>query len=148
MLNKLKPGVPKIWLQLLAGLMWTGVGIFLIYLAWGWISAPDVSFRWIFWFVGFFLAFMIYYFGLSKLAQKNSKRIDEIPVEKPCVFAFQEWHSYPLVLFMIALGITLRIFTPIPKPLLEILYIGIGGGLGSAIYHYYQSIWKSIKSVN
>ncbi len=147
MLKKLKPSVPKIWLQLLAGLMWTAVGIFLISLAWSWISAPDVSTRWIFWFAGFFLAFMIYYFGFSKLANKNSKRIDEIPIEKPCIFAFQEWHSYPLVLFMIALGITLRIFTPIPKPLLGILYIGIGGGLGSASYHYYQSIWKSLKSV-
>ena len=83
-------------------------------------------------------------FGFSKLAKKNSKRIAGMPVEKPCIFAFQEWHSYPLVLFMIALGLTLRKFTPIPKPLLGILYVGIGGGLGSASFHYYKSIWKSI----
>jgi hypothetical protein len=60
--------------------------------------------------------------------------------EKPCLFAFQAWHSYPLVIVMIGLGITLRKFTPIPKPLLGILYIGIGGGLGLASLHYYQSI--------
>ena len=141
---KLKPGLPKIWLQMLAGLMWTGVGLFLISLAWGWIFAPDVSSRWIYWITGFLLASLIYYFGFSKLAKKNSKRIEGIPVEKPCIFAFQEWHSYPLVLFMIALGLTLRKFTPIPKPLLGILYIGIGGGLGSASFQYYKSIWKSI----
>ena len=141
---KLKPGLPKIWLQMLAGLMWAGVGLFLISLAWGWIFAPDVSSRWIYWIAGFLLTSLIYYFGFSKLAKKNSKRIEGIPVEKPCIFAFQEWHSYPLVLFMIALGLTLRKFTPIPKPLLGILYIGIGGGLGSASFHYYNSIWKSI----
>lgn len=143
---KLKPALPKVWLQFLAGLMWTGVGLFLISLAWGWIFAPDVSSRWIYWIAGFLLATLIYYFGFSKLAKKNSKRIDGMPEEKPCIFAFQEWHSYPLVLFMIALGLTLRKFTPIPKPLLGILYIGIGGGLGSASFHYYKSIWKSIKS--
>ena len=63
--------------------------------------------------------------------------------EKPCLFAFQEWHSYPLVIFMIALGITLRKFTPIPKPLLGILYIGIGGGLGLSSFHYYWQIFQN-----
>ena len=124
--------------------MWTCVGIFLISLAWDWIFNPSVEKRWIYWLPGLFLAGLIYYFGFSRLARKNSHRIQNLSAEKPCLFAFQEWHSYPLVLFMIALGITLRKYTPIPKPLLGILYIGIGGGLGLASIHYYQAIIKCL----
>ena len=139
-LERMKPGLPKEGLQLIAGLIWTGVGVFLMSLAREWIFNPAVENRWIYWIPGVVLACLIYYFGFSRLAQKNSQRIRNLPIERPCLFAFQEWHSYPLVLFMIALGITLRNYTPIPKPLLGILYLGIGGGLGSASYHYYQAI--------
>jgi hypothetical protein len=144
-IQRLKPGLPKNWLQLIAGLIWTGVGIFLISLAWGWIFAPGVDQPWIYWLPGVFLAGLIYYWGFSRLARKNSDRIRKLEAKKPCLFAFQEWHSYPLVLFMIALGITLRKYTPIPKPLLGILYIGIGGGLGGASMHYYWAILKNQK---
>lgn len=126
--------------------MWTGVGVFLISLAWGWIFNPGVEKRWIYWVPGLVLASLIYHFGFSRLARKNSNRINDLSIEKPCLFAFQEWHSYPLVLFMIALGITLRKYTPIPKPVLGILYTGIGGGLGGASIHYYQAIFKGLRA--
>ncbi|NQS91117.1 MAG: hypothetical protein HQ574_01795 [Chloroflexi bacterium] len=142
--QKLKPGVPKYWLQLTAGLMWTCVGIFLISLALEWIIAPGQTQIWQFWGPGIILAFLIYKFGFSKLARKNSRRIQTLEADKPCLFAFQKWHSYPLVIFMIGLGITLRKFSPIPKPLLGILYIGIGGGLGSASFSYYQQVYKNL----
>ena len=144
-INELKPGLPKNWLLLTAGLLWTGVGIFLVSLALEWIFAPEVVQSWIYWLPGILLAGLIYYFGFSKLAIKNSQRIHKLTVEKPCLFAFQEWHSYPLVLFMIALGITLRKYTPIPKPLLGILYTGIGAGLGLASIHYYFMLIKRVK---
>ena len=145
-LKQLKPGAPKYWLSLIAGLMWTSVGIFLTSLAWGWISQPSVDQRWIYWLAGVVLAGLIYWFGFSRLARKNQRRIINHPAEKPCLFAFQEWHSYPLVLFMIGLGITLRKYTPIPKPLLGILYIGIGAGLGLSSIHYYLSILQGLFS--
>ena len=140
----MKPGVPKNILSLTAGLMWTGVGIFLISLAWGWITNPAVDQRWIYWLAGCILAGVIYRYGFSRLSKKNQQRIQAHPEDTPCLFAFQEWHSYPLVLFMIALGITLRKYTPIPKPLLGILYIGIGGGLAAASIHYYLSILDNL----
>lgn len=139
-LEKLKPGLPKRWLLLTAGLMWTGVGIFLISLALEWIFTPAVPRPWVYWLPGILLALAIFWFGFSRLSRKNSRRIASLEADKPCLFAFQEWHSYPLVLFMIGLGITLRKFTPIPKPLLGILYIGIGGGLGLASIYYYLEI--------
>ena len=50
---------------------------------------------------------------------------------------FSEWKSYPLVLVMIALGIYLRAYSPIPKSLLAVLYLGIGGGLSSSSLRYF-----------
>jgi uncharacterized membrane protein len=147
-LNKLKPAAPKNWLQLLAGLIWSAVGIFLISLALEWTLDPTVDKPWAYWLPGILLASLIYTFGFSRLARKNSRRIEAMPVDEPCLFAFQEWHSYPLVLVMIALGIGLRKYSPIPKPLLGILYTGIGGGLGGASIHYYLSILKDLSRMD
>ena len=142
-INKLKPRLPKNWLLLTAGLLWTGVGIRLILLAVSWIFVPAVISPWVYWLPGITLAYLIFQFGFSRLARKKSLRINNLPEEKPCLFAFQEWHSYPLVIFMIGLGITLKNLTPIPKPLLGILYIGIGGGLGLSSFRYYWQIFHN-----
>ena len=143
-IKQIKPRVHKNWLQLLAGVIWTGVGLYLIYLALGWIFQPGVAGNWYYWVPGIILAGLIYRYGFSKLALKNSRRIQEYTEDKPCLFAFQEWHSYPLVLVMIGLGIGLRKYSPIPKPLLGIMYLGIGGGLGGASFHYYQRIINNL----
>lgn len=147
-IERFKPGLPRIWLQLAAGLVWSCVGVFLISLALEWIWQPGVVSRWKYLVPGGILAFLIFRFGFSRLAMKNSDRIQELPVDKPCLFAFQEWHSYPLVLFMVGLGITLREFTPISKPLLGVLYIGIGGGLGGASLLYYRWIIRRLRENN
>ena len=41
---------------------------------------------------------------------------------------------------MMTLGIYLRTYSPIPKPLLAILYLGIGGGLLTSSLHYFANI--------
>ena len=139
-LNKFKPAVRKIWLKLSAGLVWLGAGVMLIGFASRWLK-PVVFFTMLLLIaVGLILAIGIYFFGFSKLAKKNIIRINGLEGEKVCLFAFQGWTSYPLVLFMIFLGIYLRTYSPFPKPLLAILYLGIGGGLLSASLHYFANI--------
>ena len=91
---------------------------------------------------GALLASAIFYFGFSKLAKKNIQRINDMVGDKICIFAFQEWKSYPLVVVMIGLGISLRKFFPIPKPYLSILYIGIGGGLFLSSLYYYKHLLR------
>jgi hypothetical protein len=141
-IKRFKPGIHKNWLQLISGLMWTGVGYYLIYLAVGWIFSPAESAPWIYWVPGCLLALAIYQFGFSKLAVKNSNRIETISDERPSIFAFQEWKSYFIIIFMIGLGITLRKYTPIPKPLLGTLYLGIGGGIDFSSSIYYIYLWN------
>jgi hypothetical protein len=140
--HKYKPGTPKLWLYLAAGLVWMAVGIMLIGFASHWLRA--VSFpAWILYaIIGIGLAGGIYLFGFSKLAKKNIDRIFSLADGRICLFAFQEWKSYPLVVFMVALGIYLRIYSPVPKPLLAILYLGIGGGLALSSLHYFLKAFQ------
>jgi hypothetical protein len=94
-----------------------------------------------YWAAGLAAAAVISRWGFSRLARKNILRITAINSASPCFFAFQEWQSYLIIVFMMGLGITLRKFTPIPKPLLGILYTGIGGGLfGASITYYYHIV--------
>lgn len=139
-LRRLTPAVKKIWLQLAAGLMWSAVGVMLVIFASRWLH------HLVWWqlalviFSGLALAAAIYFFGFSKLARKNIRRINAMAGERVCLFAFQGWTSYPLVAFMIFLGIYLRLYSPVPKPLLAVLYLAIGISLFSSSMWYYLQV--------
>lgn len=139
-LQKFKPGVHKVWLQLLAGIVWFGVGVMLISFAASWLKPVLITTMLLLILAGVLLAAGVYYFGFSKLAKKNIVRINGYKGKRICLFAFQGWTSYPLVVFMIFLGIFLRTNPIFPKPLLAVLYLGIGGGLLSASLHYFATV--------
>jgi len=136
-------GISKRWLHFTAGLLWFAAGMMLIGFASRWLKLVDVTTMLLLIFMGFLLAAGIYLFGFSKLAKKNIRRINMFEKEKICVFAFQSWTSYPLVVFMISLGIYLRVYSSIPKSLLAIMYLGIGGALFSASMHYFTHFARS-----
>jgi hypothetical protein len=136
--NRWTPATRKIWLHLLAGLMWSGVGILLVAFAAQWLGLVHSWTVLLLVLAGLLLAAGIYFFGFSKLASSNIQRIIKIPKEKICIFAFQKWSSYPLVLVMIAMGIYLRRYSPIPKPYLAILYLGLGASLFVSSLQYYS----------
>jgi hypothetical protein len=138
----LTPAVKKPWLWLVAGLIWSSVGLYLISLTGDWLQPIDYMEKILFILAGIVLASGIYRFGFLGFALRNIHRIDEISKKSLCIFAFQRWISYPLVVFMIALGIFLRKFSPIPKPWLAVMYIGIGGSLFTASFQYYRRIFK------
>ena len=146
-LAKLNPVVGKAWLQLTAGLMWSGVGIMLIAIASRWLKLANGLTLFLILLGGLALAAAIYLFGFSKMARKNIHRIDAYVEDRVCLFAFQKWTSYPLVVFMVFLGIYLRVYSPVPKPLLAVLYIGIGGSLFASSVHYYQKVQQMNRPV-
>jgi hypothetical protein len=135
--------VPKQWLYLLSGLMWSGVGIVLGSYAYDWLHILPGKAVLLWTLPGIILACLIYFFGFSRLAKQNIRRIQELPENRPSLFCFQKWSSYPLIVFMISLGLYLRIYSPVPKPILGTMYIGIGGGLFSSSIHYYAYLKKN-----
>jgi hypothetical protein len=136
----LRPAVGKIWLYFTAGAVWLGVGIMLIGFAAGWLKVVASPAWYIV--VGIMLATGIYLLGFSRLAKKNICRIQSMAPKRICLFAFQGWRSYPLVVFMVFLGIYLRRYSPISKPMLAILYLGIGGGLLSSSLLFFSQIFN------
>jgi hypothetical protein len=138
--GNLKPGFNKNWLFLLAGLMWSGVGIMLARFAVRWMASIPVSWDTLLVLCGLALAFIIFRFGFSKFARKNINRIQAYQSKQICVFAFQSWTSYPLVAVMISMGIYLRLYAPLPKWVMVITYLGIGGGLLLASLQYYARL--------
>ena len=150
LINKLTPAVKKTWLYLLSAISWSTIGLYLTSLTFDWLAlVSGVSVVWRVG-LGILLALAIFRFGFTGFAQSNITRIREKPLEKMCIFGFQKWSSYPLVVVMISLGIFMRKYSPIPKPLLAIIYIGIGGSLLFSSYWYYRILydfWRTGRNV-
>ena len=138
--KRIKPTVPKCLLIALAGLMWSTVGVMLCSMAYYWLKGVDWLTAFPFGLFGIILSLAAYRFGFSGIARKNIDRICLLP-EKGCIFAFQAWKSYLIIVVMIALGIILR-HSPIPKHYLAIVYTTIGGALLLSSLHYYRRLWR------
>ena len=138
-LEKLKPAVSKYWLMVLAGLMWTVVGIMLCRLAYVWLKAVPWSLALPLGSFGLVFAVAAHRYPFSKIALKNIDRLC-LMADKCCIFAFQAWRSYLIVIFMMLLGITLR-YSPVPRHFLAVIYATIGGALFLSSFHFYRRIW-------
>ena len=142
LIETLKPGVGKFWLYFTAAIVWSGVGIYLDYLAAGWLREINQISTIMFISPGLVLAAAIYLAMFKRFADQNIFRIREMSGNRICFFAFQRWTSYPLVVIMMSMGVYLRIYSPIPKPYLAILYLGIGSSLLFASLRYYRTIFS------
>ncbi len=142
------PALKKQWLHLLAGLMWAGVGIMLALFTTPWLRAIAPIIRILILLAGIILATAIQLWGFGPMAKKNIARIEAKVKEKICIFAFQKWSTYPLVLVMVSTGIYLRKYSPFPKPMLAVLYLGIGGGLLLASGQYFKFVFQHLRRKN
>ena len=135
LLERLKPAVPRKWLLFLAGLMWSGVGAMLCCLAGGWLAAVPAKVSLPLGLAGVVLAVAVYRFGFSRIAKKNIDRIGRSP-DMACLFSFQAWKSYLIIVVMVTLGLLLR-HSSLPKHYLAVVYVTIGGALFLSSLHYY-----------
>jgi hypothetical protein len=62
---------------------------------------------------------------------------------KVCIFAFQAWKSYLIIVIMVGMGIALR-HSPLPKPYLSVIYIGFGGAMILSGLRYFRVFIKLI----
>ncbi|HKI49267.1 MAG TPA: hypothetical protein VKA69_08065 [Desulfobacteria bacterium] len=139
---KIKPAVNKEVLLFLAGFMWFGVGTMLLFLSFSWLKAFQVHGSFLYCAIGVGVALLVHHFGFLKIVDKNLGRI--LPMEGTrCVFSFMTWKSYIIVAVMIAMGTLLR-HSPIPKPYLSTLYIGIGLALILSSVRYLRVLMSQI----
>ena len=140
---KIKPAVNKSVLLFLAGFMWLSVGTMLLFLSFSWLHAFQVPGAFLFGGIGVAVALVVHHFGFLKIVDKNLGRI--VPMEgTKCIFAFITWKSYIIVAVMVAIGILLR-KSPIPKPYLSMLYLGIGLALILSSVQYLRALLSEIR---
>ena len=131
LITTVPPIVSVKWLFIISGLMWNAVGVILIRLAHDWLSEPGLEQGLILAMFGVGAAVVIFLILFRPVSRVNIKRLQSLP-QRANIFAFQAWHGYPLIIFMMTLGLTLRHLSIIPKQYLAVLYIGIGGAISTA----------------
>ncbi len=134
-LARFNPVVPRNWLLVLAGLMWSAVGILLCSYALTWVTHPATAIALALGLLGLAISVAINYWGFSKLARKNIDRILAYD-ERACAFAFQAWKGYLIIAIMMAGGTMLR-HSAIPRAYLAVVYAAIGAALLQASINYY-----------
>jgi hypothetical protein len=127
--------VGRRWLFAIAGVIWSAVGVLLLTYAVTWLAPETLPLVIGLAASGLLVAAVFVRFVFAGIVRKNVARIDDGPA-RASAWAFQNWKSYLVTIFMIGLGITLR-GSPIPKAGLAVVYEGIGVALllTSVTYH-------------
>ena len=138
-LKKYDPAVDKKVLIIVSGIIWSIVGILLVTSAVRWLTGVSAyAAAWLET-AGIILALLIHCYGFSKLVQKNISRI--LAKEgKVCIFGFQPWKSYFIILIMISMGTVLR-SSPLPIHYLSPIYTGFGGAMILSSFKYYRTFF-------
>lgn len=134
-LSRLNPALPKKWLLILAGVMWSGVGVMLLRYAIIWLTHPLSTTSVLLGSLGAMISIAVNRMMFSVLAGKNIERILSFK-DKACVFSFQAWKGYMIIPIMITAGLLMR-NSAFPKPYLAVVYATIGGALLQASMSYY-----------
>lgn len=120
----MKYGVNRQFLLITAGILWiiAGANILRIGIA-TWINnTQDWMFK-----VGeatvIFLLFFVFIF--RKLYYKHTRRIEKKKENKNCPFSFFDVKSWIVMVFMIALGITIRSLHLLPDSFISVFYTGL-----------------------
>jgi hypothetical protein len=141
-----KPGVSRPILLLMAGLLWTGTGVMLDSLSYGWLRDEKLPTALPAVIISFLLALLIHHLGFLRIVDKNLGRI--LPMEgRRCLFSFMPWRSYILIGLMISLGILLR-HSQIPKLYLSVFYTAIGTALILSSVRYLRYWWVDFRDGN
>ncbi|MBI5471879.1 MAG: hypothetical protein HY961_05995 [Ignavibacteriae bacterium] len=139
-LYKYNPAIPRRWLLIVAGLLWTSVGTMLCLRAIGWLDVLHDDMAPLFALCGFLIAIVAHRFMLTKAARRNANRISSLP-ERACMFAFTTWRGYLMIGGMVALGLLLR-NSSFPREYLAVLYSAMGGALVLSSFVFYYTYWS------
>jgi len=137
------PAVPRHWLFAISGWLWTAVGLMLCALAVHWLLHIGTKLALVLGAVGLVMAVVAWRLLFVRIARRNIARIEQRPT-MTCLFAFQAWRSHGLMLFMIALGITLR-HSHTPRQYLAVIYAAVGGALLLSSFSYHARFWRSFR---
>lgn len=122
---KIKPGVPKRYLLLVAAAVWAFAGAMLLGKGVGYLWAhPDMLLLRLA--GGVLLGVAFFWLLFMRISLRHINRIKSIDVVRPCIFSFFDFKGYLMMGGMIALGIALRHLDFINKTYLFSFYVTMG----------------------
>lgn len=137
MIKKCRPTVRRCWRLLLAGFIWLAVGIALTVVACLWLLDTEWPLNLGLAAASPCLGFLVSRLGFARIAARNIARLRQQP-EPACVFSFQGWRSYLLIVIMMGFGYALR-HLPVPKSVDAVIYFTMGSALAFSSSHYFRA---------
>ena len=144
--KRIKPGIPKRYLLLVAACFWTFAGGMLLIRGFS-ILKFNSSIIEIEEFGSILAGLLFYKFMFSKISLKHIHRIQNLKEEKPCFFSFFNLRSYLLMTVMMSFGITLRVTGLVPMAYLAPFYIAMGTPLLLSAFRFYYYAYMSIRGI-
>ena len=141
-LNRQPQNVKTKNLTLIDGIIWLTAGINVVKLGvQAWLSL-EASTIWLF--MGCLLTLAAFSTMFVRMVFKNVRRIELIPADERRVLHCMSLRSFLIMIFMIALGISLRHSPLVPKAFIAAFYVGLGTALSAAgvVYLYLSSSSK------
>ena len=140
-LSFLKPAVPKRILLFIAACVWTFAGSMLMFKGYKMLDITG-NLLWLKLIFVLTAGIVFYLKVFSKLSMKHTRRILNMTETYPCMFSFFNFRSYLIMIFMIAMGITLRTTEWVPLGILSYLYMMMSVPLFlSSMRFYYTGIY-------
>jgi len=138
----LTPRVSKHYLLLFAALVWTFAGVMLLFR--GITLNKTLPQYWVVELIAGLIAGLLFYRLLfNRISSKHVIRIQNLPIEQPCLFSFFNFRSYLMMFSMITLGILLRISGLVSTEFLSLMYITMGIPLLMSSFRFYQTFFNS-----
>jgi hypothetical protein len=144
-LEKIKPGVQKRTLLLIAGCAWSIAGGILI--SRSLIHLIGVNHH-LFIEIGIGIIFgsLFYLLLFTRISKKHITRINLIEIDNPCFFSFFNFRSYLLMAVMISGGITLRLSGLVNPDIIYTFFLCMGIPLLVSAWRFFYSYAKNKKS--
>ena len=143
-IQSLKPSVPKRYLLFVAAVVWTFAGGMLLFRGFSVLKFNSTGIL-IEEVVSIILGVVFYIFMFSRISLKHIVRMQNNPIERPCVFSFFNWRSYILMSTMISFGVTLRVTGLVPIQYLSVFYICMGTPLFLSSIRFYAHGIKNLR---
>ena len=145
-LEKIKPGVKKRTLLLIAGCAWSIAGGILISRSLSHLIsvnhhlAMEIG-------TGIVFGSLFYLLLFARISKKHINRINLIEIDNPCFFSFFNFRSYLLMAIMISGGITLRLSGLINLEIIYTFFLCMGIPLLVSAWRFFYSYAKNKKSL-
>lgn len=147
-LHKLKPGIPKKYLLLVAAFAWTFAGFMLLWRGLHYVYSTSLPLG-LSILIGICGGLMFYLLLFSKISFKHTLRISLLGIENPCIFSFFNLRSYFLMATMISGGIILRRTDAVDHGIIGTFYIvmSLPLMLSSVRFYYFGFNYKRLQEM-